>query len=67
MGLSGPGGPGFDLDKMLGLGNAEYKTPANMLGVDYAIYGVVTIKKGGGSKGRQAAPQTQCSSCVALQ
>lgn len=36
---------GIDLDKMLGLSNAEYKTLANMLGVDYVIYGIVTIKK----------------------
>ena len=36
---------GIDLDKILGLSNAEYKTLANMLGVDYVIYGVVTIKK----------------------
>lgn len=36
---------GFDLDKILGLSNAEYKALANMLGVDYVIYGVVTIKK----------------------
>lgn len=36
---------GFDLDKVFGLSNAEYKTLANMLGVDYVIYGIVTIKK----------------------
>lgn len=36
---------GVDMKKILGPSNAEFKTLANMLGVDYVIYGIVTIRK----------------------
>lgn len=36
---------GFDMSKIFGLSNKEYKALADKLGVDYTIHGVVTVKK----------------------